>query len=153
MLIKRMDKKLDSYYTRMLRAILYTSWRQLYGHLPPISKTIQVRRARHTIHYWRSRGALISDILLWTPSHARAKARRESRIYILQLCVDTGCSLENLPRAMDDRERWRKNVKEILAGGAMTWWNSLSMIFELLEIERFYHLTVCINKISLQSYI
>ena len=37
----------------MLRAILNKSWRQhptrhqLYGHLPPITKTIQVRRTRH----------------------------------------------------------------------------------------------------------
>ena len=49
-LTKRMEKKLDGNNTRMLRAILEKSWRQystkqqLYGHLPPISKTIQVRR-------------------------------------------------------------------------------------------------------------
>ena len=51
-LIKRLEKKLDGNYTRMLRAILNNSWRQhptkhqLYGHLPPITKTIQVRRTR-----------------------------------------------------------------------------------------------------------
>ena len=49
-LTKRLEKKLDSNYTRMLRAILNKSWRQhitrhqLYGHLPPITKTIQVRQ-------------------------------------------------------------------------------------------------------------
>ena len=54
-LTKRL-KKLDSNYTRMLRAILNKSWRQhptrhqLYGHLPPITKTIQVRRTRHAGH-------------------------------------------------------------------------------------------------------
>ena len=48
-LTKRLKKKLDGNYTRMLRAILNKSWRQhptrhpLYGHLPPITKTIQVR--------------------------------------------------------------------------------------------------------------
>ena len=53
-LTKRLKKKLDGNYTRMLRAILNKSWQQhptrhqLYGHLPPITKTIQVRRARHT---------------------------------------------------------------------------------------------------------
>ena len=52
-LTKRLEKKLDCNYTRMLRAILNNSWRQhptrhqLYGHLPPITKTIQVRRTRH----------------------------------------------------------------------------------------------------------
>ena len=46
---KRLEKKLDGNYTKMLRAILNKSWRQhptrhqLYGHLPPITKTIQVR--------------------------------------------------------------------------------------------------------------
>ena len=48
-LTKRLEKKLDCNYTRMLRAILNKSWRQHptrhqpYGHLPPITKTIQVR--------------------------------------------------------------------------------------------------------------
>ena len=55
-LTKRLDKKLNGNYTRMLRSILNKSWRQyptrhkLYGHLPPITKTIQARRTRHTGH-------------------------------------------------------------------------------------------------------
>ena len=73
-LTKRLEKKLDSNYTRMLRAILNKSWwqhptrHQLYGHLPPITKTVQVRRTRHAGHYWRSKDELISDVLLWTPA-------------------------------------------------------------------------------------
>ena len=47
---------------------------QLYGHLPPITKTIQVRRTRHAGHCWRSRDELIRDVLLWIPTHGRAKA-------------------------------------------------------------------------------
>ena len=56
-LTKRLEKKLDGNYTRMLRAILNKSWQQhptrhqLYGHLPPITKTIQVRRTRHIYIY------------------------------------------------------------------------------------------------------
>ena len=48
-LTKRLEKKLDGNYTRMLRAILNKTWQQhpskhqLYGHMPPITKTIQVR--------------------------------------------------------------------------------------------------------------
>ena len=99
-LTKRMEKKLDGNYTRMLRAILNKSWRQhpikqqLYSHLPPITKTIQVRQTRHAGLCWRSRNGLISDVLLWTLSHGRAKTRRPARTYIQQLCTDTGCSLE-----------------------------------------------------------
>ena len=68
-LTKRLEKKLDGNYTRMLRAILNKSWwqhptrHQLYGHLLPITKTIQVRRTRHTGHCWRSKDELISDVL------------------------------------------------------------------------------------------
>ena len=87
-LTKRREKKLDGNYTRMLRAILNKSWRQhptrhqLYGHLPPITKTMQVRRTTHAGHYRRSRDELISDVLLWTPTYGRAKAGRPARTYI-----------------------------------------------------------------------
>ena len=109
-LTKWLEKKLDGNYTRMLRAILNKSWRQhptrhqLYGHLPPITKTIQVRQTRHAGYCWRSRDELISDVLLWTPTHGRAKAGRPARTYIHQLCEDTGCCPEDLPEAMNDRE-------------------------------------------------
>ena len=107
-LTKRLEKKLDGNYTRMLRAILNKSWRQypkkhqLYGHTPPITKTIQVRRARHTGNCRRSRDKLIRDVLLWTPTYGRAKAGRQARNYMQQLCEDTGCSSEDLPEAMND---------------------------------------------------
>ena len=123
-----MEKKLDGNYTRMLRAVLNMSSRQhptkqqLYGHLLPITKTIKVRRTRHVGHCWRSKDKLISNILLWTPSHGWAKARRSARTYIQQLCSDTGCSLEDIPGAMDDRERWQERVKEIRDASATWWW-------------------------------
>ena len=112
----------------MLRAILNKSWRQhptkhqLYGHLHPITKTIQVRRTRHAGHCWRSRDKLISDVLLWTPTYCRAKAGRPARAYIQQLCEDTGCSPEDLPEAMNDREKWRERVRDIRASGTTWWW-------------------------------
>ena len=127
-LTKRMEKKLDGNYTRMLRVLLNKSWRQhptkqqLYDHLPPITKTIQVRWTIHACPCWRSWNELISDVLRWTPSQGRAKAGRPARTYIQQLCVDTGCSPEDLPKAMDDREGWRERVRDILADGATWWW-------------------------------
>ena len=112
----------------MLLAILNKSWQQhptrhqLYGHLPPITKTIQVRRTRHAGHCWRSRDELIRDVLLWIPTHGRAKAGRPARTYIQQLCEDTGCCPEDLPRAMNDREEWRERVRDIRATSAIWWW-------------------------------
>ena len=128
-LTKRMEKKLDGNYTRMLRAILNKSWRQhptkqqQYGHLTPIMKTIQIRRTRHARHSGRGRDEIISDVLLWTPSNRRGKAGRPVWTYIQQLCADTGRSLEDSPEAMDDREGWQEKVRDIRADGATwSWW-------------------------------
>ena len=107
----------------LLRAILNKSWRQhptrhqLYGHLPPITKTIRDRQTRHTGHFWRSKDELIRDVLLWTPAYGQAKAGQPSRTYIQQLCEDTGCSPDDLPEAMNDREKWRERVRDIRASG------------------------------------
>ena len=127
-LTKRLEKKLDGNYTRMFRAILNKSWRQhptrhqQYGHLTPITKTIQVRRTRHAGHCWRSRNDLISDVLLWTPTYDQAKAGRPARTYIQQLCEDTGCSSEDQPEAINDREKWQEWDRDICACGTTWWW-------------------------------
>ena len=127
-LTKWLEKKLDGNYTRMLRAILNKSLRQhptrhqLYGHLPPITKTIQVRRTRHAGHCWRSRNELIRDVLLWTSTHGHVKAGRPAQTYIQQLCEDTGCCPEDLPEAMNDREKWRESVSDIHATNTTSWW-------------------------------
>ena len=126
-LTKRLEKKLDANYTRMLRVISNKSSRQhptrhqLYGHLPPITKTIQVRRTRHAGHCWRSKDELIMDVLLWTPTYGRVKAERPARTYIQQLCEDTGCIHEDQPEAMNDREQWGERVRDIRASGTTRW--------------------------------
>ena len=109
-LTKWMEKKLDNNYPWMLQAILNKSWRQhptkqqLYGHLPPIMKTIKIRWTRHMGHCWRSRDDIISDVLLWTPSHGWAKAGHSARTYIQLICADMECSPEDLLKAIVDRE-------------------------------------------------
>ena len=106
-LTKCTEKKLDGIYTRMLQAILNMSWKQnptkqqLYGHLPPVTKTIKVWRTRHAGHCCRSKDEPISDVLLWTPSHGRAKAGQPARTDTQQLCADTGCIPEDRPEAID----------------------------------------------------
>ena len=127
MLTKYMEKRLDGNYTRILRVILNKSCKQhptkqqLYSHLPPITKTIKVRRTRRAGHCWRSRDKLMIDILLWIPSYGQAKAGWPARTYVQQLCADAGCSLEDLPGAIDNRERWWERVWEIHAGST-AWW-------------------------------
>ena len=76
----------------MLRVALKKSWRQLprkqhlYGHSPPITKFIEIRRTGHAEHCWRSKDELISEIHLCTPVHGRAKFGRPTRTYIKRLC-------------------------------------------------------------------
>ena len=73
-LTKRLEKKLDGNYTRMLRAILNKSWRQhhtrhqLYGHLPPHREkwTRHAGRAHKwwtpmDPHIWPSKSGTISS--------------------------------------------------------------------------------------------
>ena len=115
--------RLLNVWRKSLTAILNKSWRQhSTKQRPPITKTIQIRRTRHAGPCWRSRDELISDVLLWTPSHRRAKVGRPARTYIQQLCVDTGCSLDDLPEAMDNREEWREKVRNIRADSVTSWW-------------------------------
>ena len=148
-LTKRLEKKLDGNYTRILRAILNKSWQQhptrhqLYGHLPPITKTIQVRRTRHAGHCWRSRDELIRDVLLWIPTHGRAKAGRPARTYIQQLCEDTGCCPEDLPRAMNDREEWRERVRDIRAASTIWWW-----WWNFVQLKGYYYALFTISPIN-----
>ena len=130
MLTKRIEKKVDCNYTRMLQAILNKFWRQhptkqqLYGHLTPITKTIKIRQTRHAEHCWRSRDKLISDVLLWTPSHDWAKTGWPARIYIQQLCVDTGCS----PK--DRQKQWGGVVREGL--GYPCLWHDMMMMMMMM---------------------
>ena len=129
-LTKFIDKKFEGNYIRMLRAILNKSWRQcptklqLYGHLPPITKTIKVRRVKHARHYWRSKDELISNIPLRTPSHGRAN--------IQQLYADTGYCLEDLQKRLT-----------IVTGGERG-----SYILPLLYDEKIFHF---LGRLSLHS--
>ena len=147
-LTKRMEKKLDSSYARVIQAILNKSWRrhpakqQLYGHLPPITKIIKIRRTRYSGHCCRSRDELIRDDHEWTPSHGRAKTGHPAPTYIHRLYVDTECNLKDLPEAMGNREVWRERVRNTLADCARWWWwwsAYMILFFIFLWDESFWH--------------
>ena len=124
-LTKRLEKKLDGNYTRMLRAI----WMSPGGntHKAP---TIRPPASHHENYpIWTNQTCRIllekqgRDHKWWTPMdpvYGRAKAGRPAWTYIQQLCEDTGCSSEDLPKSMNDREKWRERVRDIRTSG-MTW--------------------------------
>ena len=92
---------LDDNYTRMLRAILNNSWRQhpakqqLYGLLPPIMKTTQVRR---------SRDQPISNILLFMDEQRQGNLLEPTYNSVLRQAV----ALKTY------RERWTIDTNLIL---------------------------------------
>ena len=108
-LTKRIVKKLNGNRIRMLRTMLNNSRKQhppkqqLYGHLPPILKTIQIRRRRHMVYCRR-----IKDEL----QLRRRRVGRPGRTYLHQLSTDIGCCLEDLPEVMDDIDGWRERERE-----------------------------------------
>ena len=95
---------------------------QLYGHLLLVTISMQIRRTRHAGHCWRSRVELLSDVLQWTSSQGRAKAGRSAGTYIQQLCPDSRCCPNDLPKAMDDRKEWRERLRNIRADNVTWWW-------------------------------
>ena len=126
----KVESPLYFYYTQQRQCILplnpllevsggwvfiYFIWILLYGNW-------QSRMGALWGHYWRSRDKLIRDVLLWTPTYGRAKAGWPAWTYIQQLCEDTGCGPEDLPKAMNDREKWRERVRDICACGTTWWW-------------------------------
>ena len=114
----------------MQHTVLYKSWKQhpckktkkkqwLYSHLFPISQTILVRQTKHAGYCWRSKNELINNILFWTPSDRHASVGWPAKTYIHQLFIGTGYCLQDIPRVVDDRDKWWERVKRIQISSMM----------------------------------
>ena len=68
-----------------------------------------------------------------------SKAGRPARTYIQQLCEDTRCSPEDLPEAMNDREKWRERVRDVRTAGTTWWWWSIHRSFLFQEWKSPHH--------------
>ena len=62
---------------------------------------------------WRSKEELAGNVLLWKLTHGHQPRGRPKKTYIDQLMDDTGCKIEELPIAVEDRE----------GGGGVSWNN------------------------------
>ncbi|XP_063586900.1 uncharacterized protein LOC134764250 [Penaeus indicus] len=105
-LTRKLENRLDGTYTRIPRAVLNKSWQQhptkeeLYRKIPPITPTIRERRTRFARHCHRSKGELISSLLLWVPKHGRSNVGRPAKTFVKRL-TDIGYAV--LPGAMETR--------------------------------------------------
>ena len=117
-----MFSKDDNYLVKLSRIRTTCIEQFLAVQLPPITKAVQIRRTRHAGHNWRSKDELINEILLWTPSHRRAKLGQLVRINIQRLFTNTGSSLEDLPSPIDNRDEWRERVRKVHVYSTTWWW-------------------------------
>ena len=101
----------------MLRVILNRSWKdhpnnkEIYGNIPDICTSIRQQRLRFSGHCWRSKLELASDVIIWQPIHGKRKRGRPRRTYVDQLVDDTLCDVNEIKKVMEDRDCWRKIVK------------------------------------------
>lgn len=120
-LTNQMSNRLDGTYTRMLRAVLGVSWKdhktnkELYGDLCSITTSLRIRRQNFIGHSWKRKEELARQLLLWEPRQGKRKRGRPAITYVDQLRRDTGLPTEELKTIMDDREEWRKLVKDVRA--------------------------------------
>ena len=111
-----------------IQQVLETTPHKAAAVRPPTTHHENPSRTRHVGYCWISRDELISYVLLWTPSHGREKARWPTRLYIQQLCEDTGCNPGDLPEAMNDRDGWQERVRDIRADGTTRWYDDVTML-------------------------
>ena len=63
----------------------------LYGNIPMASASIKEQRLRFCGNSWGSKNELVSEVLLWEPTHGRRKPGRSPKSYITQLIENSDC--------------------------------------------------------------
>ena len=92
---------------------------QLLGHLSNYSKNTQVRSTSHSGPCWRTRDKPLSDVLLWTFEHVYISVGLFARTFIssVRKCDRVWRTIWKI----DDRDGWRKRVREMHAV-RVNWW-------------------------------
>ena len=72
--------------------------------------------APYKTHHLKSKDKLRSNVLLWTSTHKYTSVGQLTKAYIHQLCSNTGCHLEDLPKTIANGDRWQKGFNGFYAG-------------------------------------
>ena len=112
-LTKTLLKQLDGTYTRILRMILNVHWSQkvtnevLYGAIENIFTKIRRRFLKFAEHCLRRDDEVVSDLVLWEPTHGTRIRGRQPESYIRNLERQTGIPASEMRVAMMNRAVWR----------------------------------------------
>ena len=118
-LSKKMEKRLDGTYTRLLMRAQNLSWKrhpsisQIYGNLPRISTLVKSRRLQFAGHCYRAESEIASSLLLWNPVSNLTRGRKLSFPDVISR--DAGIRKQELGTAMADREVWRGIVDSVIS--------------------------------------
>ena len=118
-LSRKLEKRLDGTYTRLLRRAQNLSWKshpsisQIYNKLPRVSSLVKYRRVQLAGHCFRADAEVISSLLLWKPGYGKSRRRKLSFPDVISR--DTGFSTEDLRTAMRDRNVWSGVVQSMVA--------------------------------------
>ena len=100
----------------------HSTKKQLYSNFPPNSQTIQIKWARQTA------GEIRANSYVTPPTYQYTTVSWTAKTYIHQLCVDTRCRLEELPRLTDSQRekesQWNPYCWSTLM---IIWWWDISL--------------------------
>ena len=118
-LSRKLEKRLDGTYTRLLMRAQHISWGRhasvsdIYGNLLHVSALVRSRRVQFAGHCFRAKSETISSLLLWKPRSDKARGRKLSFPEVISR--DTSIRTEDLGTAMLDRNVWRGIVGSMTA--------------------------------------
>ena len=110
---KTLFKQLVDTYTRILRIILNVHWSQkvtnevLYGAIEKISTKIRRRFSKFAGHCLRRDDEVVSDLVLWEPTHGTRRRGKPPESYIRNLDRETGIPASEMRVSMMNRAVWR----------------------------------------------
>ena len=118
-LSRKLERRLDGTYTRLLMRAQNLSWKrhptisQIYGKLPRVSSLVKCRRVQFAGHCFRADSEVISSLLLWKPRSSQTRGKKLSFPDVMSR--DVGIRNENLGTAMQDREVWSTIVQSMIS--------------------------------------
>ena len=102
-----------TFRVRLVRRLVVRPTTGLYGDLPAILASLQIRRQQFSGHCSRSKDDIVSQLFLWDPQHGRHSRGRPTTTFVDQREEDTGLFRQELPAVMAGRGEWDKLIKSL----------------------------------------